>query len=81
MKVIFRLNQEGQYLAFFLKAGELTYYRTGRENTCSNQFFHKSLRLTELHRLCQPFKDFMVEVTKAYGPLEIKHSLEKLSDG
>lgn len=81
MKVIFRLNQEGQYLAFFLKAGELTYYRTDRENTCSSQFFHKSLRLTDLHRTSCRFEAFLAEVRQTYGPLEIKHSLEKLSDG
>ena len=81
MKVIFRLDAKGQYLAFFFKAGELTHYTGGQESSCSNQFFHRTLHLTGLHRLCQPFKDFMVEVTKAYGPLEIKHSLEKLSDG
>lgn len=81
MKVIFRLNQEGQYLAFFFKAGELTHYTGGQESSCSNQFFHRTLHLTDLHRLCQPFKDFMIEVTKTYGFLEIKHSLEKLKDG
>ena len=81
MKVIFRLDAKGQYLAFFLKAGELTHYTGEQESSCSNQFFHRTLHLTGLHRLCQPFKDFMVEVTKAYGFLEIKHSLEKLKDG
>lgn len=81
MKVIFRLDAKDQYLAFFLKAGELTHYTGGQESSCSNQFFHRTLHLTDLHRICQPFKDFMVEVTKAYGFLEIKHSLEKLKDG
>ena len=81
MKVIFRLDAKGQYLAFFLKAGELTHYIGGQESSCSNQFFHRTLHLTDLHRLCQPFKDFMVEVTKTYGFLEIKHSLGGLQGG
>lgn len=81
MKVIFRLNQEDQYLAFFLKAGELTHYTGEQESSCSNQFFHRTLHLTDLHRASLGFKDFISEVSIRYGFLEIKHSLEKLKDG
>lgn len=81
MKVIFRLNANNQYLAFFLKNGELTQYSGSQENSCSTQFFHRTLHLTDLHRMSNPFKEFISEVSQAYGFLEIKHSLEKLKDG
>lgn len=81
MKVIFRLDAKGQYLAFFLKAGELTHYTGEQESSCSNQFFHRTLHLTDLHRASLGFKDFISEVSIRYGFLEIKHSLEKLKDG
>jgi len=81
MKVIFRLNANNQYLAFFLKNGELTQYSGSQENSCSAGFFQRTLRLTDLHRVSNSFKEFISEVSQIYGFLEIKHSLEKLKDG
>jgi len=81
MKVLFRLNQTGQYLAFFFKNGELTQYSANQETSCSVGFFQRTLHLTDLHRVSPMFKDFISEVSQAYGFLEIKHSLEKLKDG
>lgn len=81
MKVIFRLDAKGQYLAFFMKNGELTQYSGSEENSCSAGFFQRTLHLTDLHRASLGFKDFISEVSIHYGFLEIKHSLEKLKDG
>jgi hypothetical protein len=81
MKVLFRLNQTGQYLAFFLKNGELIQYSANQETSCSTGFFQRTLHLTDLHRVSPTFKDFLNEVSQRYGFFEIKHSLEKLKDG
>ena len=81
MKVIFRLNANNQYLAFFLKNGELTQYSGSQETSCSAGFFQRTLHLTDSHRVSNPFKEFISEVSQVYGFLEIKHSLEKLKDG
>mgnify|MGYP006357583689 CR=1 FL=1 len=62
MKVIFRLNANNQYLAFFLKNGELTQYSGSQENSCSAGFFQRTLHLTDLNRVSNSFKEFLSEV-------------------
>ena len=52
MKVIFRLNANNQYLAFFLKNGELTQYSGSQENSCSAGFFQRTLHLALMQVQC-----------------------------